>query len=309
MPRNLGYIKATVRQILKIFLMIGLFLSLFDFQAKAFENSLESLVHHGRVRTYKVHLPSRGLTERLPLVIVLHGFNGNADQAEEMSGMSWKADAENFIVVYPEGTEGPEERAYSWNAENCCAEAYYEGVDDIGFIRALIEKLSKDHPVDPERIYVTGFSNGGMMTYRLACMLSDKIAAIAPVSGSLNDADCSPTHPVSVLAFHGTADDRILYKGGVSPVDGVQKNYDPPVFYSIRFWASRDGAKLTDEKHLEGNDSIVRQEYLNPDTGAEVILITLIGGIHAWPDEGSGLNATDEIWEFFKHHKKIKDPR
>lgn len=266
------------------------------------DNVAHAIFHDGRQRAYKVHFPSlKDSDSPRPLVILLHGANGNAEEIEKMSGMSQKADREDFIVVYPEGT-GPN-RKYMWNADNCCGDAFKDGVDDIGFIRAMIEKLLTDYPVDPDRIYVAGFSNGAMMAYRLACMLSDKLAAIAPVEGALYDADCHPSDPVSVIAVHGTEDLKILYHGGVSPVPGVTKNIDHSVAYAIQFWAKHNQAKLIENKKTDGSP-IIRERHFNASTGAEVSLITVVGGEHVWPDGEGGLNVTDEMWSFFKSHKK-----
>ncbi|HUJ70694.1 MAG TPA: PHB depolymerase family esterase, partial [Verrucomicrobiae bacterium] len=174
-----------------------------------------SLKTGGRDRVYSLHLPpAYDGKHLLPLVIVLHGGGGNAEGAIRMTGFNQKADKEGFVVVYPNGSGRLKTRLLTWNSGNCCGYALDSGVDDVGFIRALIDELKKTRAVDPQRVYATGISNGGMMTYRLACELSDKIAAIAPVAGALNLENCQPTRPVSVIIFHGTADEHVLYNGG-----------------------------------------------------------------------------------------------
>src|SRR5208282_2572641 len=163
-------------------------------------------------RTYLLHLPPVYDGKRLlPLVIVLHGGGGNAPGAVRMTGFSEKADKGGFVVVYPNGSGRLKTRLLTWNSGNCCGYALDNNVDDVGFIRALIDELVKTRSIDPKRVYATGMSNGGMMTYRLGCELSDKIAAIAPVAGALSVENCQPTNPVSVIIFHGTADEHVLY--------------------------------------------------------------------------------------------------
>jgi polyhydroxybutyrate depolymerase len=140
----------------------------------------------GRTRTYLLHTPpGYDRHRRTALVLVLHGATQSPDGAERMSGMSALADREKFLVAYPGGT-GRLSRVPTWNAGNCCGYALTHKVDDVAFIRALIDKLEHDYPVDPKRVYIAGISNGAMMSYRLACELSDKIAAITPVEGAQN---------------------------------------------------------------------------------------------------------------------------
>ena len=143
----------------------------------------QTLMHDGIERSYVVRTPS-GLAQHnglVPLVLVLHGGGGNAGNAESMTGFTAKAEEEDFIVVYPEGTGRFRKRHLTWNAGHCCGIAMKRRVDDVGFIGALLVKLLADYPVDPKRVYATGMSNGGMMTHRLGIELSDRLAAIAPV--------------------------------------------------------------------------------------------------------------------------------
>ena len=127
--------------------------------------------------------------------------------------MNQMADQGQFIAAYPEGASWLETPWRSWNAGQCCGYAMHRGVDDVEFIRRLIDELIARHAVDPQRVYVTGVSNGGMMAHRLGCELSDRIAAIAPIAGSLGVA-CHPTSPVSVMIVHGTNDRHVPYEDG-----------------------------------------------------------------------------------------------
>jgi len=249
----------------------------------------------GQTRTYLVHVP-RGYDAKTPLalVFVLHGAMESNENVEELSGMSGKADQEHFLTVYPRGTG----RLPTWNAGNCCGTAVAEHVDDVEFFRALLEKLERDYPVDRKRIYFTGISNGAMMSYRLACEMSEQIAAIAPVEGALN-IDCRPKTPVSVLIFHGTADRIVPFDGGMT----TQINRS--VAEAVNFWVKRDGCSATPER---GEIAEARSEkYSACLDGTGVALYAIQGGRHMWPGQrlsGNSVPATDLMWEFFAAHPK-----
>lgn len=174
-----------------------------------------TLQHDGRTRTYKLHVPARVAqgTSAVPLVIMLHGGGGNADNAEMMSGFSRKADREGFIVAYPDGTGGGRAAMYTWNAGHCCGYAMQNKVDDVGFLGALIDQVQRDHRIDPSRVYVTGMSNGGMMSHRAGIGLADRIAAIAPVVGALFGDEATPRSPVSAIIINGMRDESVPYNG------------------------------------------------------------------------------------------------
>ncbi len=272
------------------------------------------LMSDGRARSYVVHVPPAPAAGKpLPLVIVLHGGGGNADNAIRMTGFSEKADKEGFIAVYPNGTGKLKNRLLTWNAGHCCGYAFEEKIDDVGFIRTLIEKLQSQFNVDPKRIYATGMSNGAMMTYRLGCELSDKIAAIAPVAGTLGTESCRPESPVSVIIFQGTADEHVLYEGG-KPRKGFGKpeRVDKSVSYAVSLWARNNGCSPVPQRQEKGN--IVQETYTGCREGKEVILHTIKGGGHAWPGGEKGrlqadeptqeISATELIWDFFSRHPK-----
>jgi polyhydroxybutyrate depolymerase len=266
----------------------------------------------GRTRTYFVHTPpGYDGSEKLPLVMVLHGGGGNAENAEKMSGMSDKADEANFLVVYPDGTGGLADHFHTWNSGNCCGYALKNDVDDVAFLGALIDKLEYEYAVDPQRVFVTGMSNGGMMTYRMGCAAADKIAAIAPVAGSL-DVECNPSQPVSVIAFHGTADENVPYDGGAGKkqIDGPRD--DKPVSYAMGFWVKRDSCNATPQKSEKG--TLRTDSYSGCAAGTEVVLNTIVGQGHAWPGSphlrgiadkpDPTVPATNMMWDFFKAHPK-----
>ncbi|MCI0477861.1 MAG: hypothetical protein L0Y55_16590, partial [Anaerolineales bacterium] len=250
-------------------------------------NYEQSLAHAGRTRTYTVHLP-RGIGDEhaYPLVLVFHGGGGNDDNAARMTGFSARADKEEFIVVYPNGTGRLNDKILTWNTGNCCGYALDNNVDDVGFIRALIEKLQREYPINPKQIYATGISNGGMMSYRLACELSDKIAAIAPVAGALYGA-CKPTQPVAVIAFHGTADQHVLYDGGAPNVKAdPHPREDQSVAFAIAFWVKQNQGNASAQKSERGKTVI--ETYTSCRNNADVTLYTLKEFGHAWPQGAKG---------------------
>ena len=271
----------------------------------------------GRSRSYWIHLPPQDQPNHpRPLVLIFHGGGGSAEGAMRMAQMDELADAEGFMVVYPNGT-GPfaREALLTWNTWNCCGYALRNQVDDVGFIRTLIERLEATYPIDPKRIYAAGLSNGGMMVYRLACELSDKIAAIAPVAGALNVDHPNPTSPVSVLIVHGTADEHILYEGG-PPRRAFDRTprVDHSVAQAVAFWVAQDHCVPTPQRETHGH--VIYERYTGGAGGTEVVLYTILGQGHAWPGGRSGLrfenvdeptqeiSATTLIWDFFAHHPK-----
>lgn len=275
-----------------------------------------SIQSGGHTRTYIVHTPpGYDGTQPIPLVMVLHGGGGSAAGAETQTGMSAKADQAGFIAVYPNGTGPLSDRLLTWNTWNCCGYAQQRNVDDVAFLRTLVGQLEQDYAIDPARVYATGISNGGMMSYRLACEAADLFAAVAPVSGALNTDTCNPSQPVSVLAFHGTDDQNIPYYGGrgAKSFPGTTPNRDDrPVSYAIGFWVQSDQCTSTPQRTQSGN--IVREEYAGGTHGTTVVLYTINGGGHAWPGgqrmaafldpPTQEVSATDLIWDFFATHAK-----
>lgn len=176
--------------------------------ASAAPTGRQTLMYQGIERSYVVRLPGPGLAadRRLPLVLVLHGGAGDAATIEAATGFTDKARLEKFIVVYPEGSGRFGHKLLTWNAGHCCGHAMENKVDDTGFIRALIDRLTAEYPVDPRRIYATGISNGGMMTHRLGIELPDRIAAIAPVAAAVFGDERKPANPVSALMINGRLD-------------------------------------------------------------------------------------------------------
>jgi polyhydroxybutyrate depolymerase len=273
-----------------------------------------SIEFHGVARTYSLYVPA-SLQPGVPvaLVVALHGGGGNAANLERTVGLDAIAEREGFLVVYPDGSGRLDEILLTWNAGNCCGYALDEQVDDVGFVRALVEQLSGMYAIDPKQVYATGMSNGGMMSYRLACEAADLFAAVAPVAGALNVADCEPAKPVSVLAIHGTGDQHVLFEGGAPIVKAdVHERVDRSVHYAMTFWAAFDGCSL--EPQAEQGGTVIHESYSGCQPGLSVELLAVEGGGHAWPgavkftaqgDEPSpDLNASEAMWAFFEAHPK-----
>ncbi|MCC6299985.1 MAG: prolyl oligopeptidase family serine peptidase [Anaerolineales bacterium] len=276
-------------------------------------DSTQSIMHDGIERTYILHVPaSYDEDEPTPLVLAFHGGGGNAENQRRTSGFNDLADEKGFIVVYPNGSGRLEDAILTWNGGTCCGYASTNQIDDVGFVRAVIAELQAEYNIDPKRIYATGMSNGGIMSYRLACDAADIFAAIGPVSGTQNYAQCNPSEPVSVIHFHGTDDTHLPYDGGVGDDSLTQVIYTS-VEESVNFWLDVDQCAKTPQT---ANQPEVRIDaYDKCAQGSAVHLYTIIGGKHAWPgSDGPGwvggdepsqaISASDIIWEFFAAHPK-----
>ena len=250
-----------------------------------------------------MHLPpSYSPSNSYPLVINMHGYGSNAVQEEGYTEMDAVADTANFIVVYPNGI------ANSWNSGQTWS--YNPGINDVTFISALIDTMSANYSIDETMVYACGMSNGGYMSYRLACELENKIAAIASVTGVMSDSTytaCQTDRPVPILHMHGTIDPTVAYYG--SPGNTAVET-------GIDWWVQNNNcptpAVIDSLPDINTSDvSTVEKQYYGPcDNSSEVILFKIIGGEHTWPGvsfiigvtnqdiEGSG-----EIWLFFRKHK------
>ncbi len=263
-------------------------------QMPGMNDRMWTLTHDGRTREFFVHLPpSYDPNVATPLVFDFHGRLFTATLQMGLTGMRDVADAEGFIVVHPEGI------GRTWNGGVCCGEASREDVDDVGFVSAMIDEISASLCIDEKRVYATGMSNGGFMSHRLACELSDRIAAIAPVAGVLGITQCAPARPVPVLHFHGTDDNIVGYNG----IRGYLSVAD-----SMEGWVTRNACSPMSTPDFMLDD--VRCELWNGcQGGAEVKLCTIDGGGHTWPggtpipglgDTTQTISASQMAWEFFE---------
>jgi len=238
----------------------------------------------GHDRTYRLYQPA-GLPASAPLVVMLHGYSGSGKQAERDYKWDELADAGKFVVVFPDGLN----RAWNVDAESCCGRSGREGVDDIGFISAAVADIANNVGINRARVYATGMSNGGIMSYTLACS-TDIFAAIGSVAGiQLNP--CRSPHPTSVMAVHGTADRLVPYGGG----QGFSVINGPSVPDVDAFWRGVDQC---------GAPAITTNGPVTTSTAAcadnrGAVLITVDQGDHEWPPF-----ATGTLWEFFAAHSR-----
>jgi polyhydroxybutyrate depolymerase len=248
----------------------------------------------GTSRLAHVHVPaSYDPSHPTPVVINLHGLTGNGTMQAALSHMIAKSDAAGFIAVHPEASTNPT----SWNAgPGCCNPAYNDHVDDVGFMRALIDRLEADLCVDPDRVFTTGLSNGGYLSHTLACDLSDRVAAIGSVAGLLGVTSCPATRAVPVFDVHGNNDPIVSYSYVAQTID---------------FWTQHN--KCTTETTTYTNGDATCVTHGGCTNGADVVLCTIANGGHQWPggDElpllgykSDDLDATGAQWEFFLAHPR-----
>jgi polyhydroxybutyrate depolymerase len=244
----------------------------------------------------------------MPLVIAMHGGGGWGVQLQNQSQLSVKADVAGFIVVYPEGVRTPVTGIRTWNAGGCCGYAMNQNIDDVGFISALIDTLKANYSIDTNRIYATGMSNGAFLAYRLACELSNKIAAIAPVAGSMNVSSCMPTRGVPVIHFHSKLDTNVPYLGGVG--SGASGHYNPPIDSVLNVLSGFSSCANQNNIVYSGLDyTYIRWSSCN--CGNEMHLYLTEDGGHSWPGGrqtvlgdpvSTAINANDLMWTFFQQH-------
>lgn len=276
-----------------------------------------TLPYDGQERAYVVRLPPERdpAAGPVPLVVVLHGGGGSAENAERMTGFTATGARHGFIVVYPEGTGGIAGRLHTWNAGHCCGRALEEVVDDVGFLDAMLSDLAERYPIDPDRIYVTGMSNGAMMSHRVGIELADRIAAIAPVVGAVFGDEATPASPVSAFIINGALDTSVPPAGGITGGRPEQWDGTPmlPSTEQATFWARADGC-AADPTH-ERTDGFERWQHDCP-AGIDVVLTIVADSGHAWPggergsrrgdEPGAGFDATEEMWAFFADHPKVR---
>lgn len=280
--------------------------------------------HGGRLRTAIVVVPPQARRgEPLPLVVNFHGGGSNAAGEESFSQMDALANRAGFIVVYPNGTGFLPNRLLTWNAGTCCGYAAANGVDDVGFTLALLDRIERLTAVDPRRVYATGMSNGAMMAYRMAADAAGRIAAIAPVSGGMVVTSFHPSRPVAVMHFHSVDDPRAPYSGGLGPpFPGTNhQELHPSIQAVIDKWAGFDACPSTPQtgRTIVGTgpdqgESATRIAFRPCRAGTEVVLWKLTGSGHVWPGgkqdvvqtflgrPTSIVDAGSLMWQFFRRH-------
>jgi len=283
-----------------------------------------SIIHDDMERTYYYYIPSGyDKSKSLPLVIALHGGGGTGKGINKATGgFNDIAEKETFIIVYPDGVEK------HWNDGRGVSQytAQKENIDDTGFISSFIDYFIEEFNADKNRVYVTGISNGGLMSYRLAFELPQKIAAFAPVIANLQEElvkNYSPNGPVPILIMNGTEDPLMPFNGG--DIHFYKKKLGKVISTeeTVKFWVKENNCSQKPEiTWLEDKDPsdgtrVKREVYSGGDNGTEVILYTIEGGGHTWPGGSQYLpekiigktcrdiNGCQIIWDFFKKHSKI----
>lgn len=292
-------------------------------------------------RQFDVYLPgSYDPTVPTPLVIAFHGGGGWRQSAAMTSCAGGDLTAGNclhavgerhgFITVYPDGTANPPSRRIrTWNAGGGdgglnCASGYAcrEGIDDVSFVEDLLAAVADVYRIDPDRVYATGLSNGGAMSHRVGCELSDRFAAIASVGGGnqLGAAGgCFPSRPVSVLEIHGTDDPCWAYAGGVEHCAPGETGVKVGAAETIAIWVSALGCDT--EPAMEDlpdpaadGTTTTAFTYTGCEDGVEVQFLSVDGGGHTWPGGhrfslqagrvSRDFDASEVIWEFFAEHPR-----
>ncbi|MCW3126212.1 MAG: C-terminal target protein [Bacteroidetes bacterium] len=284
-------------------LTLTLCLILLQMPAKA---QSDSFVVDGVYRNYIYHLPTGyNASNSYPLVLNLHGYTSNASQQLLYTQMNTSADANGYIVVYPNGI------ANYWNSWGPPGGSF--GANDVKFLTELIDTVSAHYHVNPKRVYSCGMSNGGYMSYSLACAIADRLAAIASVSGTMSTytySTCNPARKIPVMHVHGTADNTVPYATGATGSIGVEQ--------TITFWRDTDACQnISDTVNLPNlatGDSCTVQtiHYQHCANGNDILFYKIANGGHTWPggfvdipafgNTDRDITATNEIWNFFNRY-------
>ena len=249
------------------------------------------LSHDGLARQFVVYVPTNYNTDTdYPLMINFHGFGGTASDFVETADMRSLAESENFIVVYPQGTllgGYPHWNSSAPSSDN------KSSVDDIGFVEALIENISSTYSINENRIYAAGYSNGGFMSYYLACN-STKFAAIGSVAGTMIDdsyQNCNALVPTAMINIHGTADSVVLYEGD---------SYGSTAIKDVVTWWKNFNSCLNEDVLTNQNGSIEQQIFYDDSGNPYVQHIKIYDGGHYWSDKlnFNGKNTSELIWDF-----------
>lgn len=260
-----------------------------------------SITHGGLQRDYILYVPANYTgSQSVPLLFNFHGYTSNASEQMFYGDFRAIADTAGFIIVHPEGKldgSGQTHFNVGWGGSS---------VDDLGFTSALIDSLMLDYAIDADRVYSTGMSNGGFMSFHLACNLSSRIAAIASVTGSMVPAtmsNCAASHPTAIMQIHGTADGTVSYNGG----GGISVSIPSVLNYWSNYNNTDSSPITTPVPNTSTTDGCTADKtvYLNGDNCTEVVHYKINGGAHTWPGApitigvtNRDINASIEIWKF-----------
>ena len=283
---------------------ILLLLLVFTFPISAQQTINESIIHDGIQRNYIVYIPEiYDGSSAVPLVLNFHGYGSNATQQMFYGDFRDIADTEGFLLVHPEGTLSNGNQFWNVGFPGTTSST----IDDVGFTEALIDELANSYAIDLDRVYATGMSNGGFMSFLLACQLSEKIAAVASVTGSMTPDtfnDCNAQHPTPVLQIHGTNDSVVPYDGN--------SIWTLPIVDVVSYWVNYNNCDTTPttttfpDLDLSDGSTVEHSVYEDGDLGSTTEHMKVIGGGHTWPGSiintpgtNQDIDASMEIWSFF----------
>lgn len=281
-----------------------IFIVLFTFQLAGQTTTSHTIQHNGVTREYRLYVPAiYSASTPVPLVFNLHGYTSDNVSQEFYGDFRSIADTANFILVHPNGTFDQSGNRF-WNAFDV------PGIDDVGFISALIDEVSASYSIDLNCVYSTGMSNGGYMSYELACALGNRIAAVASVTGTMTPAklsSCNPIKPTPIMQIHGTADPTVPYNGGgqFSAIEDV-----------VDFWVNQTGSNTSPQfaavPNVSTSDGCTAEHYVysGGQNNTSVEFYKVLGGGHTWPGApvtigvtNQDFDASAEVWRFFRRYK------
>lgn len=274
------------------------------FAGTAQQTITATITHDALQREYILYVPASYTgSAAVPLVFNFHGYTSNATEQMWYGDFRSIADTANFIIVHPNGMPDP------WGTTHFNVGWGGSTIDDLGFASALIDSISADYNINPDRVYSTGMSNGGFMSYHLACQLSNKIAAVASVTGSMSPAtfnSCNPQHPTPILQIHGTADAVVSYNGD---------NFSKPIIDVLDYWINHNNSNTTPtiinvpDINTSDGSTVEHMLYYGGDNDVTVEHFKITGGDHTWagsaiPQAGTNydIDASVEIWKFFSKY-------
>jgi polyhydroxybutyrate depolymerase len=291
------------KSILKKGLILALILISFSCFSQQTING--TIVHDGIVRSYKLYIPSiySGNTA-VPLLFNFHGYTSNSNEQMFYGDFRNIADTANFLVVHPQGTLDNTNTTHfnvGWGGST---------VDDVGFTEALLDSLSAVYSIDQNRIYAVGMSNGGFMSFRLACDLSAKIAAVGSVTGSITPStlvNCNASHPMPIIQIHGTTDATVPYNGSAG--------WTASITNVLNHWATFNNCSpvptvvnVPNTNTIDGS-TVEKYTYENGDNCSEVVHYKVTNGQHTWPGSifnlagtNYDINASVKIWNFLSRY-------
>ena len=302
-------------------MFIRLIILLSFFHSSLLVSDQRMVIHEGVEREYIIHVPEN-LNQDSPIVFVIHGYTGSAEGIAAYTGMNNIAEREGFIVVYPQGTIDSNGNTffnvgYEFNDDS--------PINDVSFIRELVRSISQEFNLKRKKAFATGMSNGGDMSYLLACTSSDLFKAVAPVAGVLMKGlkdSCELSSPVPIFEIHGTADKISLFEGDLNNEGGWGAYYDLPStidFFAERYQLTNKSVKQMTSKESGADYDIFFERHWSDDLEEEVWMYRIEDGRHVWPGIklnwwnnplawfyfGSGnedINASEEVWAFFKKY-------